>query len=396
MDESKNGGILAYVKNHKKFVIPATAIVVFLLLRTILLQKPSPDIPYTVKQEDLIDTIQVSGTYTTASQTSISSPTNGALSEIFVNNGDHVKKGDPLFHVESSATADQQKAAYASYMAANATLQTDQAALYALQSSLYSNWKKYTDLATNSTYQNSDGSPNNSNRVLPEFTTSQDNWLAAEANFKNQQNIIAKDSAAVSSTKLLYDETQSTTVTAQTAGTVLNLLSQVGDQVNAPQLNSSPANVNPVLIIANLNNPYISTDISEDYAARINSGQKAIIVFDALKNQSFEGRVDNIATVGNTSSGVVTYGARITAASLPQNVRPNMTALITIETLRKNNVIDVPNSAIVTKDGIDYVQQTKSHHLIPVQVGTHGIAKTEIVSGLASGTTIVVNPNLQN
>ena len=70
-----------------------------------------------------------------------------------------------------------------------------------------------------------------------------------------------------------------------------------------------------------------------------------------------------------------------------------MTALITIETLRKNNVIDVPNSAIVTNNGSSYVVNANTHQKIPVIVGTKGIAKSEISGGLDAGTVIVANPN---
>lgn len=69
-----------------------------------------------------------------------------------------------------------------------------------------------------------------------------------------------------------------------------------------------------------------------------------------------------------------------------------MTALITIETLRKDNVFAVPNSAIITKAGETYVLQAKSHRKLPVTLGTKGITKTEITDGLKKGTVIVANP----
>jgi len=59
------------------------------------------------------------------------------------------------------------------------------------------NGKTYTGLAENSTYQNPDDSPKYEYRTLPQFTTSQDDWLAAEANYKNQQNVIAQTQRVV-------------------------------------------------------------------------------------------------------------------------------------------------------------------------------------------------------
>lgn len=391
--------IQSFLKSKKYYVLFLGAILLFFLLRLILLRTPNTELTYTVKRENLVDVVQVSGTYMTASQTQVTSPTNGVIDQLFAKNNAVVQKGDPLFHVQSTATPDQQKTAYANYLAASSAVQADNANLYALQSAMYSVWKKFTDLATNSTYQNGDASPNTTNRVLPEFTTAQDNWLAAEAQFKNQQVVIAKDQAALSAAQQAYAETQSVTVTAPIAGKIANLLSQVGDQVSAPQPlvllgNSISSSSNPVLILVGSGDAYVAADISEDYATQVLPYQKAYLVFDADKNKTITGEVASVASVGTNNQGIITYPARILMdANQPLNIKPNMTALISIETLRINNVITVPNSSVFTKDNISYVKLAGSHKLIPVELGTRGTAKTEIINGLSAGTVIVVDPN---
>jgi HlyD family secretion protein len=386
--------ILSHLKARKKLLIIPLAILVFLLIRTVLLQKPNTELTYTVHKENLVDTVQVSGTYTTASQTQVASPTTGIISKLYVKNGDIVKKGAPLFHVESTATPAQQKAAQANYLAASAAVQADKATLYSLQSAMYSAWQKYTDVATNSTFENDDGSPNSSNRTMTEFTTVQNDWYAAEAKFKNQQSVIAKSEAALSSAKQLYDETQSLTVTAPTGGTVANFLAHKGDQVAAGFISQTTGlpTAPPVLVVTNDGDPTLTADVSQDYAVRITPGQKTTIVFDALKNEEFTGRVEDIATVGLTTKGTVTYTTRITPQNVSPKIKSNMTALLTIETLRKNDVFAVPNSAVVTEDGQTYVLRANNHKKLPVKVGLKGLTKTEIVEGLSTGTNIVTNP----
>ncbi len=381
-------GIIVFVKSKRIILIPVFIIILIIIVRTIILQKASSQLNYTVTRENLVDTVQVSGTYTTSSQVNVYSFANGVITKLYVKNGNKVQRGDNLFHVESTATSDQQKAAYATYLSATTQLQTDQATLYSLQSTMYSAWKKFTDLATNSTYQNSDGSPNTTNRVLPEFTTAQDDWLSAEALFKNQQNVISKDQAQVASALLTYQETQSVTVTSPASGTITNLLLSDGDQVVA----SAVTGAFPVLVVANLQNPYINASISEDYAARVSNGQKVSIVFDSLPNQSFQGIVEGVDMVGTDTDGIITYDARIKTSNLPAAIKPNMTAVITIETLRIDNVLDVPNSAIITKNSADYVEDANSHRLIPVVAGTRGMAKTVIAKGVTAGTVIIANP----
>jgi len=235
-------------------------------------------------------------------------------------------------------------------------------------------------------------------------TQTQKSFQAAEQSYTTAGVAVNAAQAQVTATKQAYQETQSTTITAPASGMIVNLQDQVGDSVTAPTTavtiagsSTGPANVStttpqPVLVITNLSDPYISINISEDYATRVQQGQKASIVFDSLRNQTFTGSVTNVATVGLNAAGVVTYAARVVTDGLPSVLKPNMTALVTIETLRKDNVIDIPNSAIVTKDGTPYVLELKSDRKIPVALGEKGVAKTEVTSGLDAGTVIVANP----
>ena len=368
--------ILSELRTRKKFIIPLIIIVVFLIVRTLLLRQPSTEIDYTVKKEDLIDTVQVSGTYTTASQTQVMSPAKGVITQLYVTDGEYVNKGAPLFHVESTATTDEQQSAYAEYESAVSALQTAQNSQQSLDADMYTKQLAYLSAQNTQNYMNghtTNPATKNSYTDLEKFainnavTQTQKDFQAAEQAYRTADVAVSAAQAQVVQTKQAYDETKSTTVTAPASGTVVNLEEKVGDEVTAPktavtikdtssgQASISSTTPQAVLVIANLSDPYITASISEDYAARVMPGQKASIVFDSLKNKTFMGTVESIDTVGTTTDGVVTYNARITSNNITPNIKPDMTALITIETLRKNNVIDVPNSAIITKDGKSYV-----------------------------------------
>jgi multidrug efflux pump subunit AcrA (membrane-fusion protein) len=405
--------ILPFIKTHKIFIVPLIGIIIFLLIRTVVLQKPDTELTYLVKQENLVDTVQVSGTYTTASQTTVTSPASGVISQLYVTNGESVTKGQALFHVTSTATTDQQNAAYADYTNALSTLQTAENNAQSLDAAMWTKQQAYIAAQDNQNYMNNNTTnptTKQSYTDLEKFainnaiTQTQKDFQAAEHTYQTAGVTVTAAQAKVTQTKQAYAETQSATVTAPASGKIVNLEDQVGDSVTAPssaitiagsstgQASITSSTPDPVLVIANLSDPYITTAISEDYAARVMSGQKTSMVFDSLKDKTFTGTVQSIDTVGTNRDGIVTYNARIVTNDLTANIRPNMTALITIETLRKDNVIDVPNSAIITKGRTTYVQQAKTHTLFPVAVGTKGLAKTEITSGLPAGTVIVASP----
>ncbi|MDQ5900456.1 MAG: hypothetical protein QG583_220 [Patescibacteria group bacterium] len=143
------------------------------------------------------------------------------------------------------------------------------------------------------------------------------------------------------------------------------------------------------------NEPLLTVFVNEVYAPKVSLGQKVNITFDALKDVVFSGKIVYIDSVGTVTSGVTTFEAKIEIIDLLTEIKPNMTAIATIELIRKENTIAVPISAIVYQDGKAYVQKASSDDgaLTPVELGEKGFAKVEIVSGLDSKTAVLVRPN---
>lgn len=405
--------ILPFIVAKKKIVIIGIVLILLIFARLLLINNPSTELTYTVKKENLIDTVQVSATYTTAAQTKVVSPAKGIITELFVSNNDEVKKGDPLFHIESTATTEEKAAASADYQNAVNNLKVAQQNKEAADANM---WTEHTTLLSarnTQKYKNENSQNPSTNKNYTDLekqsidasvTQAEKDFKVAEKKYTEADSAVAAESADLTKAQLALAATQNITVKAPAAGTIVNLQKEIGDQV-AAQTSTSQAltqlglgattdTTPPVLVIADLGNPALTASISEAYIPRIEPGQKVEIVFDALKDKSFTGNVESIDTVGTVTNGIVTYNARFSGQSIPLNIKPNMTALVTIETLKKENVISVPNSAIITKDGKTYVQKAGSkHEILEVEVGTKGITKSEIVSGLPEGTIINASPN---
>lgn len=405
--------LLSFIKARKWYIIIALIVLVFLLLRTTLLEKPNTELTYTVQKENLVDTVQVSAIYTTAAQTKVISPAKGIIIELFVSNNDEVKKGDPLFHVESTATTEERAAANADYQNAVNNLKIAQQNKEAADATMWTEHTTLLDARNDQKYKNENSQNPSTKKDYTELekqsidaavTQAEKDFKVAEKKYLEADSAVSAEQADLTKAQLALAATKSITVKAPAAGTIVNLQKQVGDQVVAQSstsqalaqlgLGGTTDTTPPVLVIANLGNPALTASISEAYIPRIEVGQKAEIVFDALKDKTFNGLVESIDTVGTVMNGIVTYNARFSGQSIPLNIKPNMTALVTIETLKKENVLTVPNSAIIQRDGKNYVQKTNSkNEMFEVELGTKGIAKSEIVSGLSDGTVINSNPN---
>ncbi len=345
-----------------------------------------------VTKGTIVSSVSASGSVSVANRASITTQASGVVSEVLVKNGDKVNKGQKIATVALDPDGLQRQAqTYASYLSAQNNLNNANAQLYSLQSAMFSKWKAYTDLATNSTYQNSDSSPNTSNRVLTPFTIAQDDWLAAEAQYKNQQGQIAQAQANLNNAWLSY-QAASSDIAAPRDGTISDITIVSGMQLNTSY---SGNNVTSQIVAAikTSGNPVVMVSLSEVDAVAVKTGDKATLSFDALPNQTFTGKVLGINTTGTVSSGVTTYPAIIQLDTPNDAILPNMSATANIITNIKNEVLIVPSMAVQNVGGQATVRiwQNGNISTVSVETGLVSSSDTEITSGLSEGQTVITN-----
>lgn len=387
-----------FLKNKLRTIITIIIIVIggFFLWRTFGNKSSQPQYQTAnVTRGTLVSSAAESGQVAVANRVSITTQASGVVKNIYVKNGDTVTAGQKIADITLDAAGQQRQAqTWAAYLNAKSSVDTANAQMFSLQSAMYSAWQKYTNLATNSTYQNGDGTPNISNRTLPDFTTVQDNWLAAEAQFKNQQGALAQAQAALSSNWLAYQQAAST-IYAPSAGTVNDLIIAPGMQIgsaNTTAGSSSTGGTSQVVgTVTTEGNPIISVSLSEIDAVKVKVGDKATVTFDALPNKTFTGKILGVNTTGTVSSGVTTYPATIVLDAPNTDILPNMSATANVIISVKQNVLLVPTAAIQTTGGQTIVRVLQNGKVtsVPVTTGDTSDTDTEIVSGLNEGDTVV-------
>src|SRR6185437_2940093 len=162
-------------------------------------------------------------------------------------------------------------------------------------------------------------------------------------------------------------------VTAPIDGTVANLSVVSGDAVTASSVtttsnstsfgSSSTASTNngsTVLVIGNLTQLSILTQVNEVDVPHIKPGQNATVTLDAFPNETFVGKVQSVDSIGTISSGVVTYNVYISMVEPPTSIKAGMTASVAIQTARADDVVYVPTAAIQTANGSSYVRVLKN------------------------------------
>jgi len=157
--------------------------------------------------------------------------------------------------------------------------------------------------------------------------------------------------------------------------------------------------------------------LNEIDAAKVETGQKATLTFDALPDLTLTGKVIEVDTVGTVSQGVTSYGVKIALDTDNEKIKPGMSVTAEIITEAKPDVLVVPNSAIKIQDNNHYVELIEAKEEIKnklkigtaivlpkevqiknqvIKIGSSGETMTEVLSGLKEGDIIVSSKITQN
>jgi HlyD family secretion protein len=345
-----------------------------------------------VKRENLIVTVSASGTVSSVNNSSVTTQATGVVKTIYVKDGDTVSAGDKIAELDLDLSGKQRYSQYlASYQSAKNAVESAQATMYSLQADMLTNWDEFYELATNDTYENSDGTPNYINRALPEYHISEKKWLSAEAKYKNQQNVVTQAQTALQSAWYSYQQ-NSPIIYAPITGTVSGFSLQIGTVISSS--GSSTDETSTKIASVNTNaQPTIQINLTEIDIPKVKIDNVANITIDAISDKKFSGKVISIDKNGSVSSGVTTYPVVILLETNNANIYPNMAVSATIETQSKNNVLTVPLSALQNQNGKLFVRIQVNNKIIrkPVTIGVSTDNLVEIITGLDENDIIITS-----
>lgn len=361
-----------------------------------LLSKKTPQVQYQTAQVEkgtLTIVVTASGQVLSANSATIDTKASGVISKIYVDNGQQVKTGDKIAEIDLDLEGKQRNAqSWASYQSTKNTLETAKTTYYTLQSDMLTKWDTYMDTAQSSTYQNSDKSPKTDARQLPEFVITSDDWLATEAKYKNQENVVSQTQTSLNAAWLSYQQT-SPIVYAPIPGTVTGLSLQIGSVLTAQSNSSGTSTAQKIASIQTGAPPIIQFNLTQIDTPKVKVGNKATLTFDAFPGVTYTGKIISIDTIGAVSSGVTTYPAAIKLDTEVPEIFSNMTATANIITQVKDNVLLVPTSAVQTQNGQSTVKILKNNQItsVNVEIGPTSSTQVEIVSGLSEGDAVVTS-----
>lgn len=169
-------------------------------------------------------------------------------------------------------------------------------------------------------------------------------------------------------------------------GSVTLALPQVGDYV---------ASGEDAFELQNTASYYVEVQVNELDINKVQVGQKATVILDALQDVTYEAQVDKVGSIGDDSSGVVNFTVVVEINEPDEKIKSGMTAVVSIEVSSGEEALLVPNEAVQYLDGQQIVYVLNNGVLMPVPVTIGGSSSTQssVLDGnLQTGDLVVVNP----
>jgi HlyD family secretion protein len=378
----------------------------------------------------IIEVVNASGKVYPEVEVKVSPDISGEITELTVQEGDTVKKGQLLARIYADIYSIQRDQASFGVDQSKAQVANSKAGLDALQAQLdqaqknYDMQKKLFD-----------------DKVISksEFNVAEANFKTAKANYnagvQNIKGVSASVQSAEASLNRANKDLGKTTIIAPMDGVVSLLNVKKGERVAGNSFNVGTE----ILRIANMDKIEVRVDVGENDIPKVKLGDSALVTIDAYSDRKFKGLVTQIASSNNGASSQSALAAttndvtqyKVYVRLLPESYkdllgkgsfpfRPGMSATADIQTKTQLNVLSVPINAVTTRDKNDIVVNKDDKEAtdinapapslddldvvvfvlgadgkvkkVSVKTGIQDINYIEITEGLKEGDEVVTGP----
>jgi HlyD family secretion protein len=393
-----------------------------------------------VVRQDLTSVVTASGEIRPKNYTNVMGEGFGKITEIIAKEGDHVKKGDVLLHLENIQPGADVQAQLATIQAAEAGM-TMADANY--QSAVATLAQRQSDL------EKAKFDWDRSQKLFEEQLISKQDYDASKAVYNGAVAGLNASKAQVEQTRAARDQSRSTaeqgravlthtrdvlrktTYTAPIDGIVSYIAVRVGENV-VPGIQNAEGSF--LMTISDMSIVTAEVKVDETDITNVREGQPADVTIDAVPGKVFKGHVSQVGELAilrtsgqaaTTQTTANTQEARdfkvvVTVDNAPTSIRPGLSSTAKIQTAQKKDVLTIPIQALAVRsqkeleeakqgksDGVTlaaskpagagqkeditgvFILRAKKVEFVPVQTGIIGVTDIEVTSGLREGDEIV-------
>jgi len=297
---------------------------------------------FTAKEEVFTHYLELQGNVETKQNILVYPEMPGILAEVFVKEGQSVKKGEVLARIKDGGLSQQ-----------------------------LSQLETQTELAR-TTFERQ-------KRLWNQKIGSEMQYLQAKSKYEAQTKAVEQ----------LESQIEKTTILAPFDGVIDDVFKEPGTVIASGQGSE-------VFRIVNLNNMYISTDVPERYIASVKNDKKVRVEFPVL-NESVMSAVRQVGSFINPNNR--SFKIEVPVANKSGNIKPNLTAKLQINDYTNSKAILIPQSIISENaNGEQFVYVVKNKKANKEAVAQRVVIKTgktqgdviEVLANLPAGTEIIL------
>lgn len=333
-------------------------------------------------EHDIRTTVLASGTLTNEEQAKLSTEEIGKVTEIYVAEGDHVKKGQLLLQIDDQAY----RAAVEQNMA---QVQLQQIAIQRQQlklDNLRERWQRQQKLYERKLIDQDS------------FDAATNDLKVAEVDLDSAKESLTQAKAQLAQAE---DRLSKTRAYSPMDGVVTSLDIKVGETAISSSTNIPGSSL---MTIADPNSIHAEVNVDEADIANVRVGQKAKVYAIAYPDEPVDGVIDSVAVSAKKAEGSqnLSFAVKIRLDNkVGIMLRPGMSCRAEIVTTTQRAVLSVPIQAILVDE--NRAQNKTSYHVLvdrdgkakkmQVRVGLSDDTYQEIKDGPKAGEQIIVGPD---
>lgn len=309
----------------KKYIILAVVALLVAGIGIYVFKSRKPVISYkTAKLEKgtIVSTVSATGNLSAVTTIQVGTQVSGTIQKLYVDYNSRVKKGQTIAEIDPSLFNASVEQSHGNSLVAEANLQKARVTLADAERTLQRNKKLLADGII------SQG----------DFDVSETAWQSAKASIKAAEGSVAQTRGALmqAKTNLRYS-----IIRSPVDGIVISRAIDVGQTVAA-------SFQTPTLftIAQDLTKMQIEVSVDEADISRIKLAQPATFTVDAYPEQKFSGKVVQIRSSPIINQNVVTYVVVVNVDNSELKLKPGMTANVSVEVAKKDDVLKIPPAAL--------------------------------------------------
>jgi HlyD family secretion protein len=318
-----------------------------------------------VEKRDLNSLVSASGKIQPKRSVNISADTMGRVTNLAVNEGETVAKGQFLLEIDPRNLRTRVESGQASLQASSSQLQQMRLAIEASRVSLKASedaYKRQQEL-----WKGGLTTREQLERAENDLKTQRANLAAQEQNLKTQEFQISQQRASLSSAQ--YDLSR-VRIESPIAGIITRRNIEEGETAVTGTMNNAGT---VLLTIADMSVLEAEVEVDETDIPTVQLGQKAKVSIDAIPGQTFSATVTEIgnspiqAAGAAASAQATNFKVVLTLDGEVPNVRPGFTCTAEITTATRTDVLAVPIQATTVREMV--VDQKGEIVRQPIQPG---------------------------